>query len=136
MALHTTEIRVARIFFRIGHGKPKKRIIQMEKLSNELYYPASVVYLTASNRPAKVDGVPTWESTDAAVFEVKNIAADGMSAELWPTDAADGVAELVITADADLGDGVTNLETRVGIECRPAAAATGTVTLGTGTPKP
>jgi len=108
----------------------------VEKLSNEMFYPASVAYLTASNRPAKVDGVPTWESTDTAVFEVKNIGADGLSAELWPADAADGVAELVVTADADLGDGVTNLETRVGIECRPAQAAAGTVTLGTGTPKP
>jgi len=108
----------------------------MEKLFNEFYYPASVAYLTASNRPAKIDGMPTWGSSDTAVFEVKNIAADGLSAELWPADAADGVAELKITADVDLGAGVTNLETLVGIEARPAQAVSAMVILGTAIPKP
>jgi len=136
MVLRTTHIRVAKILFALGHGKLKRRMVKVEKLSNEMYYPASVAYVTASGRPATVDGVPTWESTDPAVFTVTNIGANGMSAEIWPADAADGVAELVITADADLGDGITNLETRIGIECRPAQAATGTVTLGTAIPKP
>ena len=133
---HTTRIRIAKILFAIGHGRPKRRLVRVEKLSNENFYPASVAYMTASGRPAKVDGVPSWTSTDGAVFEVKNISTDGLSAEIWPADTADGVAELVITADADLGDGVTNLETRVGIEARPAEAAAGNVTLGAGTPKP
>jgi len=118
------QIRAAKIFFPIGPGKPKRGLV------------TTIAYKTASGRVAKVDGVPAWESTDPTVFEVKNVAADGLSAELWPADAADGVAELKITADVDLGAGVTNLETLVGIEARPAEATNATVTLGTAIPKP
>jgi hypothetical protein len=133
----TTHIRIAKIIFAIGAGKPKGRIPQMaQTLSNEKYYSASISYQTESGRVAKVDGVPIWESSDPAVFEIKNVSADGLSAEIWPADAADGVAELKITADADLGAGVTQIVTPVGIECRPAQAVAGTVTFGEGVAKP
>lgn len=133
---HVHRIPVAKILFRIFTGKPKGRVPQMEKLSNENYYPVAVAYVTPSGRPARVDGLPTWETSDPAIFEVRNIGADGLTAELWPTDAADGVAELTITADVDLGEGVQPLPLLVGIEARPAQAAAANFTVGAGVPKP
>jgi hypothetical protein len=57
----------------------------------------------AKGRPAVVDGVPAWASSDETVLTVTP-AADGMSAVV--DTVAPGVARITVTADADLGSGV------------------------------
>jgi hypothetical protein len=60
----------------------------------------------AAGNPATVDGVPVWASSDETVI-VAAAAADGMSAVI--TTVAPGTARVTVTADADLGAGVTTL---------------------------
>jgi hypothetical protein len=60
----------------------------------------------AAGNPATVDGVPVWASSDETVI-VAAAAVDGMSAVI--TTVAPGTARVTVTADADLGAGVTTL---------------------------
>lgn len=55
-------------------------------------------------RPAKVDGAPVWATSDATVISVTP-AADGMSAVI--DTVAPGTARVTVSADADLGSGVS-----------------------------
>jgi len=56
--------------------------------------------------PALVDGVPVWASSDETVVTV-TAAADGMSATA--VGVAPGTGRVVVTVDADLGAGVSDL---------------------------
>src|SRR5258706_5801716 len=67
------------------------------------------VTLTITNKkgqPAPVDGAPVWASSDATVLTVTE-AADGMSGDI--VTVAPGVARVTVSADADLGSGVTTI---------------------------
>ncbi len=76
----------------------------------------SIAPLDAKGKPALLDGVPAWAGSDDTVFTVTP-AADGLSAVLVAVAPnaldADGKtpipARVVVTADADLGSGVTPL---------------------------
>lgn len=57
-------------------------------------------------RPAAVDGVPVWASSDDTVLSVVP-AADGLSAVV--ASVAPGVARVTVQADADLGAGVVTI---------------------------
>lgn len=87
-------------------------------------------------RPARVDGVPVWASSDETVLKVTP-ADDGMSA-LIETVAPGGPARVTVTGDADLGEGVltlTGVTEDINVAQGPAGQAT-TFTLGlTATPK-
>lgn len=67
---------------------------------------ASISIVDSKGRPASVDGVPVWASSDETVLSVA-AAADGMSATI--TTVGIGTARLSVTADADLGEGVSTL---------------------------
>lgn len=54
---------------------------------------------------AVVDGVPQWSVTDASLGDLK-ASDDGMSAEFVPNGKA-GKFDVQVSADADLGEGVT-----------------------------
>lgn len=64
--------------------------------------------LDRAGQPARVDGVPSWTSSDESVLTV-HPEADGMAA-LCVTVGPVGTAAVKVTADADLGTGVENLE--------------------------
>ncbi len=73
----------------------------------------SIQPVDAKGKPALLDGVPIWAGSDDTVFTVE-AAADGLSAILVgvapnATDATGTPipARVVVTADADLGSGVT-----------------------------
>jgi len=57
-------------------------------------------------RPAPVDGVPVWGSSDDTVLRVTP-SADGMSAVV--DTVAPGTARISVSADADTGAGVVPL---------------------------
>lgn len=63
-------------------------------------------FLDARGKPAPVDGIPTYGSSNEAVARV-DPAADGLTA----TVVAQGVGDYTISvsADADLGTGVTTI---------------------------
>ena len=69
---------------------------------------ASVSFTDAKGKPARVDGIPVWASDndDAATVVA---ADDGMSATVTPgtlTGPEPWTANITVTADADLGEGV------------------------------
>lgn len=75
---------------------------------------------TAAGNPATVDGTPTWSvvSGDATIEP----SADGLSCYLISGEAnVNSVIE--VTADADLGEGVTNLTDTVDLAVVAASAS-------------
>jgi hypothetical protein len=79
---------------------------EMETIRDDQKQTLSIQPIDDKKKPALVDGVPTWASSDETVVTVA-AAADGMSAEV--VGVAPGTARVVVTADADLGSGVTPL---------------------------
>lgn len=67
---------------------------------------ASVVFNTAAGNPARVDGVPVWTNSDSSVAEM-TVSPDGLTASF--RGLAAGTTSITVTADADLGEGVTPL---------------------------
>jgi hypothetical protein len=71
-------------------------------------------------KPAPVDGVPVWASSDETVITLVP-AADGLSA--IATGVVPGAARVVVTADADMGSGVTPLSGSLDFNVTAGAAA-------------
>jgi len=92
-------------------------------ITSEEKIPVTLAPLTAAGNPATVDGVPVWAVAEGdATLEV---AADGLSAYLI-SGAANVVSSVTVTADADLGEGVTNLSEVVTLTVvAPSAALLG-----------
>jgi hypothetical protein len=67
----------------------------------------SIKFKDAKQRPAKVDGIPTWSAADPSIVDNISPAADGMSAELHLTDNV-GASQVTVNADVDLGSGTDN----------------------------
>jgi hypothetical protein len=63
--------------------------------------------VTAAGNPAKVDGIPEWGSSDDTILTVEP-AADGLSCEAITTGTL-GSAQVNVSADVDLGEGVETL---------------------------
>jgi hypothetical protein len=80
----------------------------MADINTDQNYPNIVLKITDSQgRPAAVDGVPVWASSDETVLTISP-SDDGMSA-VGNTVAAGGPARFSVTVDADLGAGVVPL---------------------------
>ena len=76
----------------------------MANVTTDQNFPNVVLSITDSKgRPAPVDGVPVWGSSDDTVLGVVP-AADGMSAVV--NTVAPGTARISVSADADTGAGV------------------------------
>lgn len=108
----------------------------MADINTDQNFPAVTLTITNSaGAPASVDGAPVWATSDATVLTV-TAAADGMSA-LVSTVAA-GVARVSVTADADLGAGVstiTGISEDVNVTTGPLSLAS-VMTFSFGAPVP
>lgn len=117
--------------------KPKLGRISMLDLTitNEEKIEVSVKPMTGgpNPKPAKVDGVPTWEVlSGAATLEV---AEDGLSALLISSD--DDLSDTIIQvdADADLGEGVQALSDTITLHTTGAKAESLGLVAGKAVPK-
>ena len=101
-------------------------------ITNEQKVNATLAPKTATGKPAKLDGVPTWtvDSGDATV----NVAADGLSADLISGDAA-AESKITISADADLGEGIETVTQEVSLIVTLANASDLGLTIGAPQPK-
>lgn len=81
-------------------------------------------------KPAQVDGVPAWAGSDDTVITV-TAAADGMSANV--VGVAPGSARVVVTADADLGTGTTDLTGTLDFNVLAGGAVSISIAAGTPT---
>lgn len=110
----------------------------MTPINTDQNFPSVTLVITNSKgQPAPVDGIPVWASSDSTVLAVTP-AADGMSAVV--DTVAPGTARVTVTADADLGPGVTTLtgvSDDVVVTLGPSSQASiMTLNLGTPTAKP
>lgn len=100
--------------------KRKEKIMIEVRITNEQRVKVTLKPVTATGKPATLDGSPTWtvQQGDAKIKE----ADDGLSAWLISPDLP-GVSEIVIEADADLGDGVEKLTTAISLVVNSATAS-------------
>jgi uncharacterized protein YjdB len=78
----------------------------MAAMNTSQQIPATLTITNAAGQPAPVDGVPVWASSDETIVAV-TAAADGMSAVAAAVAA--GTARITVTADADVGAGVSSI---------------------------
>lgn len=93
----------------------------------------SITPTSAAGNPAPVDGAPVWTSSDESVLTV-TASADGLSAEAVTTGKL-GVAQVSVSADADLGEGVTTITGVLDVEVKASEAVSLAVSAGTPTNK-
>lgn len=100
-------------------------------ITNEQKVTVTLKPVTATGKPAPLDGVPTWtvQSGDSTVVP----AADGLSASLVSSDTP-GDTVFLVEADADLGSGVENIADTIRLSVAGARAAN--LGLEAGTPEP
>lgn len=89
----------------------------------------SILPVDAKGNPAAVDGVPVWASSDDGVIAVIP-SADGLSATATAVGKV-GTAQVSVTADADLGDGVSNIAGVLDVTVVAGQAVSVGVTAGT-----
>ena len=95
---------------------------------------ATIAPKDRAGNDAPVDGTPTWASSDESLVTVTP-AEDGMSADVITVGPL-GTAQVTVTADADLGDGVTSLTGTLDVEVIASEASSLNVSVGTPTDRP
>jgi hypothetical protein len=84
-------------------------------------FTASVVFLDAKGKVAAVDGAPVWTGSNDVAFTVTP-SEDGLSAEVVANDL--GTGQVSVSADADLGAGVTTITGTLDLEVIAGDAVT------------
>lgn len=92
----------------------------------------TVAYTDSQGNPATTEGVPVWGSSDASV--TVEAASDGLSAVATASGIV-GTAQVNVTADADLGEGVKEIVGTLDIEIVGGEAVSVVLTPGTPEPK-
>lgn len=90
--------------------KPKDLPMLTVNLTTEQQVLVTLSPKTATGKPAKLDGVPTWVLQDGDATIV--VASDGLSATLVSEDALGpglGESHFLVSADADLGQGIDTI---------------------------
>lgn len=97
-------------------------------ITNEQKVQATLNPVTATGKPAQLDGKPTWSvvSGDSTL----DVAADGLSAFLISSDTP-GDTVVLVEADADLGAGVETINDTIQLHVAGARAANLGLTVGT-----
>jgi hypothetical protein len=95
----------------------------------------TVAFVDAKGKPATVDGVPTWAASNSNCIDSVTAAADGMSATIHILDNVDA-SNLTVTADVDMGSGVTNTDFVDTVSVIAGDAASATFAFGALTPDP
>lgn len=93
----------------------------------------SISPTSAAGNPAPVDGSPVWTSSDETVLTV-TASEDGLSAVAVTTGKL-GKAQVNVSADADMGEGVKTVTGVLEVEVRVSEAVSLAVTSGTPTDK-
>lgn len=94
------------------HGEIKKmRLVNTQKVG------VTAAPVTATGAPATVQpGSAVWESSDPSVATVEQDPSNELAAVVKAVPGASGATQIKITADADMGDGVRNIEASGAIE--------------------
>lgn len=98
-------------------------------LTDEQKVTLSVAFVTAKGNPATVDGPPVWTVSNDTVLSVVP-SADGLSADVVSVGPL-GASQVSVTADADLGAGVTALIGTLDVTVVASEAASIVISAGT-----
>lgn len=123
---HRKPIPIARITLRFGTLAVTFNGDFMNTLPDDKVGNAAVAYVDAKGNPAVVEGAPTWVGSDDNIATVV-AAADGLSAVITPVNL--GQMQVTITADADLGAGVTPVITIGDVEVVAGQAVAGNFSM-------
>lgn len=80
----------------------------------------SIRPVDAYGNPARIDGTPTWSSSDASIGTME-VAPDGLSA-YFITAGVIGLCQVSVQADADLGSGTRTIAATLDIQVEPSEA--------------
>jgi hypothetical protein len=101
-------------------------------ITNEQKIKVTLSPVTATGKPAQLDGAPVWSvvSGDSTVVP----AADGLSADLISSDMP-GDTVFLVDGDADLGSGVEDIQDTITLHVEGAHAQNLGLIFGTPEPK-
>lgn len=102
------------------------------EITNEQKVKATLTPVTATGKPAKLDGMPSWAVITGNSQVV--VADDGLSADLVSSDDP-GDTQILIKADADVGEGVEEISDTITLTVIGARATNLGVAIGTPEPK-
>ena len=88
----------------------------------------SIQPVDAKGFAAKVDGVPVWSVSDPTIGTIAVVGVTGLSATF--TALLPGVCQVNVTADADLGPGVTSISGTLDVQVEPGQAVSLSITAG------
>jgi hypothetical protein len=97
----------------------------MYTLPNDKQVTLKVEFLDAKGSPAKVDSV-VWSTDNADIAEVTVSTGNPQIANL-KAGTATGLAQVIVTADADLGDGIKEIICTMDVEVVGGEAVVGTI---------
>jgi hypothetical protein len=101
-------------------------------ITNEQQVKVTLKPVTATGKPATLDGVPAWEIVTGNATLTP--ADDGMSADLISSDDP-GDTDFLVKADADLGEGVVEISDIIRLHVAGAQADNLGLSAGEPTPK-
>ena len=101
-------------------------------ITNEEQVRVTLAPVTSTGKPASLDGTPTWEVVTGESTVQPD--ADGKSAQLVSSDNP-GDTDFLVKADADLGEGVTEISDIIRLTVAGAQAANLGLTAEAPTPK-
>lgn len=99
------------------------------KLATGMQVGVQVSYVDAKGHPATVDGDVEWSSSDEMIATVTADAADSTKATVVGVGTVLGIAQVIATADADLGQGVRQIMTTSDVEVVAGEAIAGQITV-------
>jgi hypothetical protein len=98
------------------------------QITNEQKVNVALKPVTATGKPATLDGKPSWTVTDGN--STLEVADDGLSAELISSDQP-GTTNILVSADADIGEGVDTISDTISLVVAHANAANLGISVGT-----
>lgn len=96
-------------------------------LPNDKEVNLGIKYVDKKGNPAKVDGAVKWSSSDETICGVSTLAEDGTQAVAIPAEKV-GQCQIVAKADADMGEGVSEIITPFDVEVVAGSAVAGVIT--------
>ena len=121
--------------FDLKFGLPTNKVKRMPttvSITNEQQVKVTLTPVTDTGKPAKLDGAPSWTVTGNSQVVVSD---DGLSADLISSDDP-GDSEVLIKADADIGEGVEEISDTIKLTVVGATAKNLGISVGSPTPKP
>lgn len=116
-------------FWQIHPDGTRSKIDMAFTLTDIQQVTLAITAVDARGNPAKLDGAPVWATSDAALLTVVP-SEDGLSCVATAVGPL-GTAQVLVTADADLGAGIRELTGLLDVEIIASEALNITIVPGT-----